>query len=219
VVGTSQMAGTEMLRIANFEEMEVLVDVNENDIVRLRQRDTATVEVDAYPGRKFVGVVTQIANSAKNIGSALEQVTNFEVRVFILPESYADLITPEFATPFRPGMSASVSIHTETRSNVLAIPIQSIITRPELLPDSIRLQLGPNELAEQVFVLEEGNTVRSKRVTSGLQDHLFIEIKEGLTKDDKVVVGPYSALSRTLENGTKVTPNIEEEVSETHPVN
>lgn len=219
VVGTSQMAGTEMLRIANFEEMEVLVDVNENDIVRLRQRDTATVEVDAYPGRKFVGVVTQIANSAKNIGSALEQVTNFEVRVFILPQSYADLITPEFATPFRPGMSASVSIHTETRSNVLAIPIQSIITRPELLPDSIRMQLGPNELAEQVFVLEEGNTVRSKRITSGLQDHLFIEIKEGLTKDDKVVVGPYSALSRTLENGTKVTPNIEEEVSETHPVN
>jgi HlyD family secretion protein len=92
VVGTSQMAGTEMLRIADFEKMEVLVDVNENDIVRIRKNDTALVEVDAYPGRKFEGVVTQNANSAKNIGSALEQVTNFEVKVYILPSSYADLV-------------------------------------------------------------------------------------------------------------------------------
>ncbi|HKM31915.1 MAG: efflux RND transporter periplasmic adaptor subunit [Bacteroidales bacterium] len=218
VVGTSQMAGTEMLRIANFEEMEVLVDVNENDIVRIKQRDTATVEVDAYPGRKFLGVVTHIANSAKNIGSALEQVTNFEVRVFILSESYTDLVTPQFATPFRPGMSASVSIRTETRNNVLAIPIQCITTRSELLPDSIRMQLGPNELAEQVFVLQEDNTVRSCRVTSGLQDHMHIEILQGLTEKDKVVTGPYSAISRTLENGTKVEPKTEAEYSETNPV-
>ncbi|NLA15132.1 MAG: efflux RND transporter periplasmic adaptor subunit [Bacteroidales bacterium] len=218
VVGTSQMAGTEMLRVANFEEMEVLVDVNENDIVRIRQRDTATVEVDAYPGRKFLGVVTQIANSAKNIGSALEQITNFEVRVFILSESYKDLITPEFATPFRPGMSASVSIHTETRNNVLAIPIQSITTRPELLSDSIRQQLGPNELVEQVFVLQEDNTVRSVLVRSGLQDHLHIEILEGLSKEDQVITGPYSAISRTLNNGTKVVPKTEKEVGETHLV-
>ncbi|MDD5283004.1 MAG: efflux RND transporter periplasmic adaptor subunit [Bacteroidales bacterium] len=209
VVGTSQMAGTEMLRIANFQEMEVLVDVNENDIVRIRQLDTALVEVDAYPGRQFTGVVTQIANSAKNIGSSLEQVTNFEVKVFILPESYSDLVSQGFATPFRPGMSASVSIQTETRRNVVAIPIQCITTRTELLPDSIRVQLGPNELVEQVFVLREDNTVEAVSVKSGLQDHMHIEITQGLTIEDQVVTGPYSAISRTLTNGAKVEPESE----------
>jgi len=209
VVGTSQMAGTEMLRIANFREMEVLVDVNENDIVRIRQQDTALVEVDAYPGRQFTGVVTQIANSAKNIGSALEQVTNFEVKVFILPESYSDLVKEGFSTPFRPGMSASVSIQTETRRNVVAIPIQCITTRTELLPDSIRIQLGPNELVEQVFVLRSDNTVEAVTVKSRLQDHMHIEITEGLTIEDQVITGPYSAISRTLNNGDKVEPESE----------
>lgn len=211
VVGTSQMAGTEMLRIANFEEMEVLVDVNENDIVRIKQLDTAIVEVDAYPGRKFTGIVTQIANSAKNIGSSLEQVTNFEVRVFILTQSYSDLVTSDFSTPFRPGMSASVSIQTETRHNVIAIPIQCITTRTETLPEEIKQQLGPNELVEQVFVVRQDNTVEAIRVKSGLQDHIHIEITEGLTQDDRVVTGPYSAISRTLLNGTKVEPKTEEE--------
>ena len=209
VVGTSQMAGTEMLRIANFREMEVLVDVNENDIVRIRQRDTALVEVDAYPGRQFTGVVTQIANSAKNIGSALEQVTNFEVKVYILPESYSDLVREGFSTPFRPGMSASVSIQTETRRNVVAIPIQCITTRTELLPDSVRVQLGPNELVEQVFVLRSDNIVEAVTVKSGLQDHMHIEIMEGLTIEDQVITGPYSAISRTLNNGDKVEPESE----------
>lgn len=206
VVGTSQMAGTEMLRIADFEKMEVLVDVNENDIVRIRKNDTALVEVDAYPGRKFEGVVTQIANSAKNIGSALEQVTNFEVKVYILPSSYADLVQNNRTNPFRPGMSASVSIQTETRRNALAIPIQCITTRAELLSDSLKLELGPNELVEQVFVVKNDNTVQAVRIKSGLQDHLHIEITEGLTKEDRVVTGPYAAISKTLENGTKVTP-------------
>ncbi|MDD2641374.1 MAG: efflux RND transporter periplasmic adaptor subunit [Bacteroidales bacterium] len=206
VVGTSQMAGTEMLRIADFEKMEVLVDVNENDIVRIRKNDTALVEVDAYPGRKFEGVVTQIANSAKNIGSALEQVTNFEVKVYILPSSYADLVQNSRTNPFRPGMSASVSIQTETRRNALAIPIQCITTRAELLSDSLKLELGPNELVEQVFIVKNDNTVQAVRIKSGLQDHLHIEITEGLTKEDRVVTGPYAAISKTLENGTKVTP-------------
>ena len=206
VVGTSQMAGTEMLRIADFEKMEVLVDVNENDIVRIRKNDTALVEVDAYPGRKFEGVVTQIANSAKNIGSALEQDTNIEVIVYILPSSYADLVQNSRTNPFRPGMSASVSIQTETRRNALAIPIQCITTRAELLSDSLKLGLGPNELVEQVFVVKNDNTVQAVRIKSGLQDHLHIEITEGLTKEDRVVTGPYAAISKTLENGTKVTP-------------
>lgn len=209
VVGTGQMAGTEMLRVANFEQMEVLVDVNENDIVRIKQRDTATIEVDAYPGRKFTGVVTQIANSAKNIGSALEQVTNFEVKVYVLPESYQDLVTEAQSNPFRPGMSASVSIQTETRYNVLAIPIQCITTRPELLSEEVRMSLGANELVEQVFVLREDNTVESVKVTSGLQDHLHIEILSGLATEDQVVTGPYTAISKNLKNGTRVTPTKE----------
>ncbi len=209
VVGTGQMAGTEMLRIANFEQMEVLVDVNENDIVRIKQADTASIEVDAYPGRKFSGVVTQIANSAKNIGSALEQVTNFEVKVLVLAESYKDLVTPAQPNPFRPGMSASVSIQTETRVQALAIPIQCITTRPELLSEEVRMSLGANELVEQVFVLREDNTVEAVRVTSGLQDHLHIEILSGLTTQDQVVTGPYTAISKNLKNGTKVSPTKE----------
>lgn len=209
VVGTSQMAGTEMLRVANFEEMEVLVDVNENDIVRIQERDTASIEVDAYPGRKFVGLVTQIANSAKNVGSSLEQVTNFEVKIYIEPSSYADLVTPSKPNPFRPGMSASVSIQTETRPNVLAIPIQCITTRPELLSTDTRMNLGANELVEQVFVVQDDNTVRSVIIKSGLQDHMFIEVTEGLTEQDRVVSGPYSAISTTLNNGTKVAPTTE----------
>lgn len=136
------MAGTEMLRIANFEEME-LVDVNENDIVRINQLDTAIVEVDAYRGRKFTGVVTQIiANSAKNIGSSLEQVTNFEVRVFILPESYSDLLITESSTPFRPGIGLGFPSRPKQNTRPSPFPIQCITTRPELLSDSLREQLG-----------------------------------------------------------------------------
>lgn len=205
VVGTSQMAGTEMLRIANFEDMEVLVDVNENDIVRIKERDTASIEVDAYPGRTFSGLVTQIANSAKNIGSALEQVTNFEVKIYILPESYQDLVAESHRNPFRPGMSASVSIQTETRPNVLAIPIQSITTRPELLTEEERANLGANQMVEQVFVLQENNTVKPIRIKSGLQDHLHIEVLEGLSEQDRIVTGPYSAISKTLTSGAKVS--------------
>ncbi|MEZ7954869.1 MAG: efflux RND transporter periplasmic adaptor subunit [Bacteroidales bacterium] len=136
VVGTSQMAGTELLRIANFDQMEVLVDVNENDIIRIQERDTAMVEVDSYPGRKFTGMVTQIANSAKNIGSSIEQVTNFEVKILILPESYQDLVK-EGLNPFRPGMSATASIQTERRDNIISIPVQTITTRNDLFTDTL----------------------------------------------------------------------------------
>jgi len=118
-------------------------------------------------------------------------------------------VSEGFATPFRPGMSASVSIQTETRRNVVAIPIQCITTRTELLPDSVRVKLGPNELVEQVFVLREDNTVEAVSVKSGLQDHMHIEITQGLTIEDQVVTGPYSAISRTLTNGAKVEPESE----------
>ncbi len=202
VVGTSQMAGTEMLRIANFKEMEVLVDVNENDIIRIKPNDTTKIEVDAYPNRKFTGLVTQIANSAKNIGSALEQVTNFEVKVYILPESYSDLIK-NGVNPFRPGMSASVSIQTETKKNILSLPIQSITTRADLLTDSIKKSLGTNEAVEQVFVVK-GDTLEVRRITTGIQDLNNIEVTTGILEGEVVVTGPYSAISKTLKRGKKV---------------
>lgn len=208
VVGTSQMAGTEMLRIANFDEMEVLVDVNENDIIRIKQGDTATIDVDAYPNRKFIGVVTQIANSAKNIGSALDQVTNFEVKVFILPESYSD-IAQEGKIPFRPGMSASVAVQTARKENINAIPLQAITTRVDLLEDSVKQALGINESIEQVFIIKEDNTTEVRKITTGIQDLSNIEVTSGLSTGETVVIGPFSAISKTLKAGTLV--KIEEE--------
>ena len=193
VVGTSQMAGTEMLRIADFDMMEVLVDVNENDIIRITKGDTADIEVDAYPGRTFKGVVTQIANSAKNLGSttaALTDVTNFEVKVRILRESYADLLTSD-PIPFRPGMSASVEIETERKDGVTKIPLQAVT------PDGC------------VFVLDrQSSTVRKVAVTTGIQDIENIEVISGLEAADtvEIVTGPYSTISRILEDGMEVRP-------------
>ena len=200
VVGTSQMAGTEMLRIANLNEMEVLVDVNENDIIRLGLKDTALIEVDAYPNKKFKGIVTQIANSAKNTGSAAaDQVTNFEVKVSILPESYSYLLE-ENPIPFRPGMSASVSINTHTSNNALTVPLQSITTRSGLIDT-----LDPAQIYEQVFLYnKELQQVEVAVVRSGIQDMQNIEIIYGLPDSIEVVTGPYNAISRTLKNGSKV---------------
>jgi len=203
VVGTSQFAGTEMLRIANFKDMEVLVDVNENDIIRIKPNDTTTIEVDAYPDRKFTGIVTQIANSAKNIGSALEQVTNFEVKVYILPESYSDLVNAG-KNPFRPGMSASVSIQTAKKSDILTIPIQAITTRADLLSDTTKKSLDGNEVVEQVFVMK-GDTLEVRKITTGIQDLNNIEVLTGIKDGDVVVTGPYAAISKTLKSGSKVT--------------
>lgn len=203
VVGTSQMAGTELLRIANFDQMEVLVDVNENDIIRIQERDTAMVEVDSYPGRKFTGMVTQIANSAKNIGSSIEQVTNFEVKILILPESYQDLVK-EGLNPFRPGMSATASIQTERRDNIISIPVQTITTRNDLFTDTLANKKS-DELREQVFVVKEDNTLEVREIETGIQDITNIEILSGLKEGERIVTGPFSAISKTLKSGAKVS--------------
>lgn len=202
VVGTSQMAGTEMLRIADFDMMEVLVDVNENDIIRISKGDTADIEVDAYPGRKFKGVVTQIANSAKNLGSttSLTDVTNFEVKVRILPGSYSDLLASD-PIPFRPGMSASVEIETERRNGVMTVPLQAVT------PDGC------------VYVLDRtSSTVRKVAVTTGIQDIGNIEVISGLGSADtvEIVTGPYSTVSRILEDGMLVHPQTEIDNTKNH---
>ncbi|MEG1290326.1 MAG: efflux RND transporter periplasmic adaptor subunit [Bacteroidales bacterium] len=206
VVGTTQMAGTEMFRVANLDEMEVLVDVNENDIIRLRQNDTALIEVDAYPDRKFKGVVTQVANSSKNAGTTVEQVTNFEVKVSIMPESYNDLleVTP---IPFRPGMSASVSIQTESHQNAISIPLQAITVRNGLI-DGDTKKSDTDIITQKVFVYNPTTKkVEVRIIKTGLQDMSDIEVTEGLTDSVKIVTAPYSAISKELKNNSIVTIN------------
>jgi HlyD family secretion protein len=227
VVGTIQMTGTEIMRIANLNAMEVRVDVSENDIPRVKLNDEVSVEVDAYLGRKFVGRVSQIANSSKNSASmggaalATDQVTNFEVRIKIDPQSYADLITSQRKYPFRPGMSAAVEIKTTIKENILTVPIQSVTTREkEGLAKKETKTNGNNEatnkkideLREVVFVYEKGDTIQMMEVKTGIQDDSYIEILTGLKKGAKVVSAPYSLIFKKLKQGDKVIVVKEEEL-------
>ena len=196
VVGTTQMAGTEMFRVANFDEMEVLVDVNENDIIRLNPGDSAKITVDAYMDRDFWGVVTEVANSSKSSATAsLDQATTFEVKVRIAPESYSDLMA-EGTSPFRPGMSASVQIQTTKVENVLALPVSAITSRSDLSQEGGKAFVFTYDPSTQ--------TVSATPVKTGIQDMANIEIKEGLSDSTIVVTGPFSAVSKTLQNGAKV---------------
>lgn len=215
VVGTIQMAGTEMMRIANLSAMEVQVDVSENDILRVSLNDKVDIEVDAYLDRKFSGYVTEIANSASNIGGAAslntDQVTNFVVKVRVDSESYKDLLGPNKRYPFRPGMSASVDIRTETVDNVLAIPIQAVTVREkEDDKDNKKKKAADDELEEVVFVME-ADTVRMVNVTTGIQDDEYILVTSGLEKGEVIITGPYSAISKKLDQGDAVRVKEEKE--------
>jgi HlyD family secretion protein len=227
VVGTIQMTGTEIMRIANLNAMEVRVDVSENDIPRVKLNDEVSVEVDAYLGRKFVGRVSQIANSSKNSASlggaalATDQVTNFEVRIKIDPQSYADLVTSQRKYPFRPGMSAAVEIKTTIKENILSVPIQSVTTREKegLAKKEAKSDTDGgasnkkiDELREVVFVYEKGDTIQMVEVKTGIQDDSYIEILTGLKKGAKVVSAPYSLIFKKLKQGDKVIVVKEEEL-------
>ena len=203
VVGTMQMAGTEMLRIADLNRMEVKVDVNENDIVKVNLKDTAVIEIDAYLGEKFKGVVTEIANSANVSGMATDQVTSFDVKILLLKDSYKHLIKENNPNPFRPGMSASVDIQTKIKADILTIPIQAVTTREP--SDTVEKPgvIVVDEFREVVFVVS-GERGGLKDVQTGIQDNQYIEIIQGLTLEDEVVTAPYSAISRKLEDGIKV---------------
>jgi HlyD family secretion protein len=184
VVGTAQMAGTELLRLANLKLMEVAVEVNENDINSVSLNDTALIEVDAYLGNVYKGIVSEIANSANVMGVSADQVTNFEVKVRILDE-----------VSFRPGMTATVDIQTERAYGVLTLPIQAVTTREDTA--------NPAEKMECVFALED-NSANILKVTTGIQDDEYIQILSGLEEDQEIISGPYSAVSRTLEDGSFV---------------
>ncbi len=212
VTGASQFSsGTEIMRIANLENMEVKVEVSENDIPRVKLNDTCLIEVDAYLNRKFKGFVTEIATSANSATVSVDQVTNFEVKVMLLKESYSDLVKSDSAikSPFRPGMSATVDIQTKIVSNVLTVPIQAVTTREDTSSVSGRKkdsnQQPPSEtkLQEYVFVAEN-QTAKIKAVKTGIQDNTYIEILEGITDSDEVITGPYRLVSKTLKNNDKV---------------
>lgn len=212
VVGTIQMAGTEMMRIADLNDMEVRVDVSENDIPRVSIGDLVEIEVDAYLDRIFTGRVTQIANSASNSAVATltsDQVTNFEVRISISPDSYRDLVSASKPYPFRPGMSASVEINTETIENVLSIPIQAVTTREKEEKEKNAKLVSQNtanpmdDLREVVFICV-GDTVSIVDVVTGIQDDTYIQIRSGLEEEQEVVTGPYSAVSRKLKQGDAI---------------
>jgi HlyD family secretion protein len=227
IVGAQMMAGTEILRLANLNEMEVSVDVSESDIIRVNLGDTAKIEIDAYTNRIFTGVVSAIANSANNSATAMstDQVTNFQVKVRINRDSYADLIPSDKPTysPFRPGMSATVEIQTKRVYDVIAIPIQAVTTRDTSKKASSKeiKRTDPNatpktgdaaSIQECVFIYSEDGTVKLRPVKTGIQDNEFIQILEGLKPGEVVVTAPYNAVSRTLNDGDKVKSVPKEEL-------
>lgn len=218
VVGTGQMAGTEMLRIANLSRMEVQVEVNENDIVNVNVGDTASIEIDSYLGSRFRGVVTEIANSANTTGASLDQVTSFNVKILILTDSYASLVASGKAGryPFRPGMTATVEIETQTKPNVLSIAIQAVTTRVDstklqTMKDPTRPgadeqsadQAPRDEMMEVLFSVDKG-VVSQRKIKTGIQDKNFIEILSGITENETIVVAPYNAISKKLKDSDKV---------------
>lgn len=220
VVGTNQFAGTEMLTIADLSRMEVKVEVNENDIVRVSKFDTAKIEIDAYLKREFKGVVTEIASSANILGTSSDQVTNFDVKILLLQSSYSDLLQEDKGRyPFLPGMSATVDIQTETRLDVISVPIQAVTTRTESgknknTPagtieeqenEQSQIEKKPveDDLFEVVFV-HEADLVHQVKVKTGVQDNNNIEIIEGLESGQEVVVAPYGTISKNLKDSMRV---------------
>jgi HlyD family secretion protein len=201
VAGTNLMAGTEMLRVADLSRMEAQVEVNENDIVRVKLGDTALISVDAYLDRKFKGVVTEIANSAKTTGVSADQVTNFDVKILVLPESYRDIEEKEGTNPFRPGMSATVDIQTESKSDIMAVPIQSVTTRVDT--SKFKAVTTDEDIRTIVFITD-GKYALAKDVKTGIQDNSYIEILSGVEDKEKVISAPFSAISKKLSDSTLI---------------
>ena len=219
VVGTAQMAGTEIVRVANLNNMEVEVDVNETDIVKVNVGDSTIVEVDAYLKREFKGIVTEIANTAENTLS-VDQVTNFKVKVRILPESYKDLSAdkPENSSPFRPGMTATVDIITNKKENIIGVPISAIVIKTDtssakkkkIVKETIS---SKTEKFECVFV-KIGDVAKLRVITTGIQDDSNIEITSGLNEGDEVITGPYNTVTKILKSGDQVESKLADKKEE-----
>jgi len=226
VVGTSQMAGTEMLRIANLNKMEVRVNVNENDITRVSIGDTVLIDVDAFSSseRKFKGVVYEIASSANSSGTASavsnDAVTEFEVKIRVLRSSYADLIKGKLSYPLKPGMTASVEILTNRKDNTLTVPLSSVTTREigavaedekkeedatnsTNANDALEAKKRKENTKEVVFVMEKGKA-KMIQVKTGISDFENIEIVSGLKDGQEIISGPYATVAKKLKEGDLV---------------
>jgi len=212
VVGTAMMTGTEMMRVSDLTRMEVKVEVNENDIVRVNMYDTAIIEVDAFLGEDFKGVVTEMANAANTSGLATDQVTNFDVKVFLLQPSYMHLFEQGYKNPFLPGMSATVDIETDIKYNVLSIPIQAVTTRAdsiyEEMADSLDIKTDESkdekDVRETIFLVGEDGKVVMREVKTGIQDNNYIQILEGVEEGEEVITAPYSAINKKLQHESPV---------------
>ena len=218
VLGTQQMAGTEILRIANLNNMEVEVDVNENDIVKVSIGDEADIEVDAYLKRKFKGTVTSISNSASTALTA-DQVTNFKVKIRIEKDSYQDLLEgkPVNYSPFRPGMTATVDIITKTKADIIAVPISAVVIKDDTtsvkkdiiaeLEKEDQEKKGTAPKSDQKFecvFVKVGDKAKLRVIKTGIQDDTNIEIISGLKAGEEIIVGPYSTVSKDLVSNDKV---------------
>ncbi len=220
VAGNSFNIGTEMLRIANMDKIEVRVDVGENDIPKVKLGDSAVVTIDAYSDKKFKGIVTQIASSntgasSSGLTAVSNDVTQYKVYIRLIKESYMDMLG-KGSFPFRPGMSASADIQTLTKKDVISVPINSVTVRdPEMEKNKTEKDdeesdnvgsdaVGLSEPEVILFVLDKNNIARKKKVTTGIQDTKYIEILTGINNGEKVITGPYETVSKTLMDSTKV---------------
>ncbi|MDA9312347.1 efflux RND transporter periplasmic adaptor subunit [Vicingaceae bacterium] len=211
VVGTAQMAGTEIMTVADLNVMEVAVEVNENDIVRVAINDTTEIEVDAYLDKTFKGIVTEIANSANTSGMSADQVTNFDVKIRMLRYSYEELLKKraDSSSPFRPGMSATVDIRTTQVNNVITVPIQGVTIRTDTLSTSnetAQLEADEEDEKEKVEVVfvRDGEQVKMVKVETGIQNTMYIEILNGLEEGQEIVVAPYTLVSKILKDGQSI---------------
>ena len=224
VAGNSFNVGTEMMRIADLNSIEVQVDVSENDIPKVKLGDSAVIEVDAYNQRKFKGVVYKIANPASSSSltsssSTTTSVTNYEVHIRLLPESYRDLIGKGLPFPFRPNMTGSADIQTRTHANVLSVPLNAVTTRdsnnnatqktvtasdPSTTDANNDQTSAGDDVSEVVFVLQPDGTVKKQVVKTDIQDLNYIQIVQGLKSGEQIITGPYDVVNKDLKDGTKV---------------
>ena len=215
VAGNSFNVGTEMMRIADLSSMEVQVDVGENDIPKVKLGDSAIIEIDAFNNRKFKGIVYKIANPETSLASSSNSstsVTNYEVHIRLLPSTYNDLIVKGQPFPFRPNMTASADIQTQTHTNVLSVPLNAVSTRS--LADvrksdstnkkPIVSNTGDSDLVEVVFTVQPDGKVKLIPVSTSIQDINNIEITSGLKVNEQVITGPYDIISKMLKQGDKV---------------
>jgi multidrug efflux pump subunit AcrA (membrane-fusion protein) len=210
VVGTMQMAGTDIMRISDMSRLKVDIEVGENDIQKVKKGDSVNIKVDAYNNQEFKGLVLKIAQNnvgggafAQQMGAMNDQATSYKVSIAMLPESYMQVVeTNQSKAPFRVGMSATVSILTKQHIQVIAVPINAVTTREE--DDSVTSKTTDDKVNEYVFLVDKNNKAKQVLVTTLIQDNKVIEIAKGLSGGEQIIVAPYAAIARTLKDKKEI---------------